>query len=199
MRNLPRIFTIFHLLFVYANQVDIYGQCGNKDCKKENQLLHTEKCFEETLKKYKFYLAFENSNCKNYITEKFFVNGLSHNILPIVMGAPREDYERLAPERSFIHVEDFKSPKELAEYLYILDKSDELYNSYFKWKGTGEVVNAWNNLWCQMCAMVHDDYGMSRKHWYSNINDWWRGPGVCTKHFWRDNKPLNHTNCEIAC
>ena len=25
---------------------------------------------------YKFYLAFENSNCQDYISEKFFVNGL---------------------------------------------------------------------------------------------------------------------------
>ena len=45
---------------------------------------------------YKFYLAFENSNCVDYITE-FFVNGLKHNILPIVMGASKEAYERSAP------------------------------------------------------------------------------------------------------
>jgi hypothetical protein len=29
--------------------------------------------------------AFENSNCKDYVTEKFFVNGLTRNILPIVV------------------------------------------------------------------------------------------------------------------
>lgn len=40
-------------------------------------------------REYRFYLAFENSNCKEYITEKFFVTALGHNILPIVMGASR--------------------------------------------------------------------------------------------------------------
>ena len=37
-------------------------------------------------KKYKYYLAFENSNCVDYITEKFW-DSLKHKLLPIVMGA----------------------------------------------------------------------------------------------------------------
>lgn len=50
------------------------------------------------------------------------------------MGARPEDYEVAAPYNSYIHVDEFESPKELAEYLHRLDKYDELYNSYFKWK-----------------------------------------------------------------
>lgn len=88
---------------------------------------------------YKFYLAFENSNCVDYITEKLFENALQYHVLPIVMGARREDYERYAPKNSYIHVEEFASPKELAKYLHKLDQDDELYNSYFEWYGTGYV------------------------------------------------------------
>ena len=48
------------------------------------------------------------------------------------MGARREDYARVAPLNSFIHVDDFKGPKELAEFLLELDKDDVKYNSYFQ-------------------------------------------------------------------
>ena len=33
------------------------------------------------------------------------------------MGAPKKAYERVAPPHSFIHVDDYTTPKMLAEYL----------------------------------------------------------------------------------
>lgn len=128
---------------------------------------------------YKFYLSFENSNCKDYITEKLFENALQRNVLPIVMGAPPEDYAKYAPQRSYIHVDEFESPIKLAEYLHELDKNDEIYNSYFQWKGTGQVTHAPKYYFCEMCAMLHDDQVMSRPKWFADVNEWWRGSGIC--------------------
>ncbi|KAK6641751.1 hypothetical protein RUM44_013466 [Polyplax serrata] len=170
----------------YANElrkyipVDIYGACGNKKCPRFPSDSR-EMCFNMLDKQYKFYLAFENSNCRDYITEKLFVNGLGRNILPIVMGAHPEDYAKSAPEHSYIHVDEFASPKELAAYLHKLDKDDDLYNSYFRWKGTGEFINTY--FLCRLCAMLHDDFPAKS---YRDINEWWRGPGVCTQHSWRE-------------
>ncbi|EDW79458.2 uncharacterized protein Dwil_GK20401 [Drosophila willistoni] len=165
-------------------EVDIYGACGNFKCSRSN----ADKCFEILDNDYKFYLAFENSNCKDYITEKFFVNALNRKVLPIVMGARPEDYEVSAPRRSYIHVDEFESPKELAEYLHILDRDDELYNSYFKWKGTGEFINTY--YWCRVCSTLHNEeqFSKSKSHWYTDLNDWWRGVGVCTTGSWRNFK-----------
>lgn len=103
------------------------------------------------------------------------------------MGARPEDYALSAPHRSYIHIDEFSSAKELADYLNMLDKNDELYNSYFKWKGTGEFINTY--FWCRVCAMLHDDEFIQRpgKCTISDINEWWRAPGVCTNGSWRAN------------
>ncbi|XP_060517098.1 glycoprotein 3-alpha-L-fucosyltransferase A-like isoform X2 [Cylas formicarius] len=156
--------------------VDIYGNCGPLKCPRSDK-----KCYELLDKEYKFYLAFENSNCRDYITEKFFVNGLGHSVLPIVMGARPEDYQKSAPEGSYIHVDEFSSPEELAAYLHRLDNDNALYNSYFKWKGTGELINT--HFWCRLCAMMHTP--QLPRH-YEDVNDWWRGPGICTSKAWRN-------------
>lgn len=50
------------------------------------------------------------------------------------MGAAKWYYERVAPAHSFIHVDDFDSPKSLANYLRYLDRNDTAYNEYFRWK-----------------------------------------------------------------
>ncbi|XP_065284229.2 glycoprotein 3-alpha-L-fucosyltransferase A-like isoform X3 [Dermacentor albipictus] len=160
--------------------VDIYGTCGSLKCPRA-QAGH---CFELLDRDYKFYLAFENSNCKDYITEKFFVNGLGRDVVPIVMGGRPLDYLRASPDHSFIHVEDFPSAKALAEYLHLLDRNETLYNEYLRWKGSGEFINTY--FWCRLCAMLH---APPLPKVYPDIGAWWAGPGTCRSDRWRDFKP----------
>ncbi|XP_071500550.1 glycoprotein 3-alpha-L-fucosyltransferase A-like [Diadema antillarum] len=112
--------------------VSTYGKCGDLPCPKD------ERCNLE-LRTHKFYLALENSECRDYLTEKFWKNALHNDIVPVVYGPPREDYEKVFPPEAFIHVQDFKSVKELAEYLIKLDEDDNLYNKFFEWKKSGSI------------------------------------------------------------
>lgn len=99
------------------------------------------------------------------------------------MGARPEDYEKNAPEKSYISVDAFTSVKDLADYLLEIDKNDNLYNSYFKWKGTGELINTF--FWCRVCSMLHDEAAISKPKWYEDINEWWNGKEVCTTKSWK--------------
>ncbi len=38
------------------------------------------------------------------------------------------------PDHSAIFADDFASPKSLADYISLLDRTPELYNSYFAWR-----------------------------------------------------------------
>ncbi|XP_064480218.1 glycoprotein 3-alpha-L-fucosyltransferase A-like [Ornithodoros turicata] len=148
-------------------QVDIYGRCGPLKCPRTE----SEHCLQMLSEHYKFYLAFENANCRDYITEKFY-NALRQNVVPIVMGASRTDYQKVAPFHSYIHVDDFETPKDLAEYLKHLDRNTDLYNEYFAWKGTGEFINTY--FWCRLCAMLHSPRRPPHGHHvYEDVSSWW--------------------------
>ncbi|XP_072278896.1 3-galactosyl-N-acetylglucosaminide 4-alpha-L-fucosyltransferase FUT3-like [Pyxicephalus adspersus] len=107
--------------------------------------------------KYKFYFAFEKSIHTDYITEKLWKNALMSGSVPVVLGPPRENYERFLPSDAFIHVDDFPSAKELATYLLELDKNDQKYQEYFQWRSKLKPVTSlgWIANYCQACVELH--------------------------------------------
>ncbi len=61
-------------------------------------------------------------------------------MVPIVLGAYKEDYLNTLPPQSYINVDDFRSIRELAAYLEYLDKDDVAYSTFFAWRQFGELV-----------------------------------------------------------
>lgn len=114
--------------------IDMYGDCGEISCPKQSWVNCTR-----VFRKYKFIAAFENSCCGGYITEKFWNVVSLFKAIPVVIGAPKVDYERQAPSNSFIHADDFDSLKDLADYILRVSKDKDLYDSYFQWKNNGTV------------------------------------------------------------
>lgn len=79
-------------------RVDIYGNCGDKKCPETFANGTKGNCRAILAEEYKFFLAFENSICDGYITEKFF-STLRYNTIPVVHGGGH--YEQLVSERIF--------------------------------------------------------------------------------------------------
>ena len=105
------------------------------------------------------------------------------------MGAHPDDYKAFGPPNSYIHVDQFDSPADLAKYLHFLDKNDEEYNKYFKWKEFGKIWD-WGNatdfelLWCRFCKKLHSrdilpqtidfkDYGIEGKCLHNQAGRWY--------------------------
>ena len=57
---------------------------------------------------FKVYISFENSLCEDYVTEKFWRPIRNHQ-LPLIMNGA--DMSKVAPPHSYLHVDDFESPK----------------------------------------------------------------------------------------
>lgn len=129
--------------------VDVFGRAGPGQPVPASGLLHT-------VARYKFYLAFENSQHVDYITEKLWRNAFLAGAVPVVLGPDRANYERFVPRGSFIHVDDFPSAASLAAYLLFLDRNLAVYRRYFHWRRSYAVhiTSFWDEPWCRACQAV---------------------------------------------
>ena len=167
---------VYTALLQNYTQVHIYGRCGPRECpRSDDGRCHNDKTI--VTKDYKFYLAFENSLCTDYITEKLW-NALRTYVVPIVLGGA--NYSAFLPPHSYIDVKDFKSPKALAKYLDKLDRDDELYNEYFQWKATYTARPLRRGGCVQMCNMCREVY--DKQHVEQTVDDlaeYWSETGQC--------------------
>lgn len=157
--------------------IDIYGDCGTFKCPRSWDFTSAN-CYELIESKYKFYLSFENAICRDYVTEKFF-EVLRRDIVPIVYGGA--DYSRIAPPHSFIDARQMK-PRQLAEYMKVLDANDTLYGEYFVWKKDYVVTEAGlpqmgRNGFCDLCRKLHQDKEPAKT--YLNISSYWGLTETC--------------------
>ena len=96
--------------------VDVFGRCGSLKCEDR------DKCDQMLARDYKFYLAFENSFCTDYVTEKLLRVMKSMRVVPVVRGGA--DYGKLFPRNSLIDTGSFFSAYELAHHLNALAQDE---------------------------------------------------------------------------
>ena len=131
-------------------------------------------CLSLVEKKYKFYLSFENAFCDDYVTEKFWrILGLQ--VIPVVLGGA--NYSEIAPKKSFINVNDFQSPAELAKYLLYLDANVTAYAEYFEWKKYFDRFEASPKVFCNLCEALNDE--QLKEKVYSDFKHWWLDESHC--------------------
>ncbi|KAK6159338.1 hypothetical protein DH2020_006652 [Rehmannia glutinosa] len=107
--------------------IDSYGGCHrNRDGRVDKV---------KTLKRYKFSLAFENSNEEDYVTEKYFQSLVAGSV-PVVIGAP--NIQDFAPSPgSLLHIKDVKDADSVAKTMKYLAENSSAYNETLRWKFEG--------------------------------------------------------------
>jgi len=109
----------------------------------------------------------------------------------VVWGANKADLKFLAPRGSFIHADDFANPQDLVSLINTLDKDDEAYAEYFKWRRSLpqklnfrkiDVEKSSNHIfegmksygYCDLCRKLHSNR-LEFSHSIASLEEWWHG------------------------
>uniref|UniRef100_A0A7S3ZD39 Fucosyltransferase n=1 Tax=Lotharella globosa TaxID=91324 RepID=A0A7S3ZD39_9EUKA len=117
----------------------------------------------ELMRKYKFHLALENCDEKDWVTEKLYQT-LMAGIVPVYVGC--DNVNQFIPKNAFIRARDFSEPKKLADYLKYLAGNETAYNEYHAWRTNGPSSPEWKHMnwtfdrstangFCQVCQNIH--------------------------------------------
>ena len=153
--------------------VKVYGKCGSA-CSTSKR----HECMAK-LKKYKFYLTFENSYCRDYITEKIIFNAFENDIVPVVIADVNFTDTSVIPPRSAINALDFPSVKKLTDYMKTVGSNSTLYNEYFKWHShfTAARFDGLTNLFlCPLCRHLATNNSTKT---YKSVEDWYSKKKLC--------------------
>ncbi|XP_061137794.1 alpha-(1,3)-fucosyltransferase 4-like [Syngnathus typhle] len=145
-------------------QVDVFGRAGRSIPEGSGSVV-------QLVKRYHFYLALENSQHTDYITEKLW-NAVLAGAVPVVLGPARKNYERFLPPEAFIHVDDFPSVKALARYLVELRRDPARLQSHLRWR-TGYGLRQptfWGEHYCTACRVLKKNLGHTQV--VHNLTGW---------------------------
>lgn len=162
------------------NDLDTYGRCGDLKCPGT----FATDC--PALNDYKFYLAFENSGCSEYITEKVWWNAFAKTVPVVLGGKLRRDYETMLPPKSFIYVEDFRNPADLAALLLFLGEHDTFYMKLHEWRRYFKVLNEHAYFkspavhYCRVCEALN--YNDPSPKTYERLDEFWSMEHDCRSH-----------------
>lgn len=84
------------------------------------------------------------------------------------------NYTKLAIPGSYINVLDFKTVKDLADYLHYLDKNSTAYNQYFMWRQKYRELRMPH--FCSFCEVLSS--GLTPKG-FSSLTNFWETQGKC--------------------
>ena len=137
-------------------KVDEFGHCSGKVVCNSN--VPFEKCMN-IFRPYKFYLAFENTVCRDYISEKFWMaQNVKHQIPVIAVSQHTTD---ILPPKSYLNLFDFPSIKALADEMVRVGNNATLFNSYFDWK---RYYKPSPSGFCTFCNALHENRAAQSHH-----------------------------------
>ena len=91
-------------------------------------------------------------------------------------GLSVDEYTRVAPPNSFIHVDNFTSVHQLAEYLKRVGSSQTLFNTYHKWREEYQIIKPLDLPGCELCRIANEKPDLPG---INSLSQWWNSASNC--------------------